>query len=83
MFFLFLLALVYIQSQIHLKKYFLKKYPFHLLSILLLCVPILMGYQNWDDHDRSDRYTAQSLAKAYLNSIDKDKRCHDFYNWRQ
>ena len=32
-----------------------------------------MGYQNWDDHDRSDRYTAQSLAKAYLNSIDKDK----------
>ena len=32
-----------------------------------------MAFENWDDHDRSDRYTAQSLAKAYLNSIDKDK----------
>ena len=32
-----------------------------------------MAFENWDDHDRSDRYTAQSLAKAYLNSIDEDK----------
>ena len=30
-----------------------------------------MAFQNWDDHDRSNRYTAQSLAKAYLNSIDE------------
>ena len=32
-----------------------------------------MGYNNWDDHDRSDRYTAQSISKAYLQSIDEDK----------
>ena len=32
-----------------------------------------MGSQNWDDHDRSNRYTAQSTAKAYLDSIDEDK----------
>ena len=45
-------------------------------SIVLLClvsVPILMAFQNWDDHDRSNRYTAQSLSKAYLQSIQKDK----------
>ena len=39
---------------------------------LCLFVPLLMAYQNWDDHDRSDRYTAQSMAKSYLESIQKD-----------
>ena len=38
----------------------------------LLSVPVLMGFQNWDDHDRSNRKTAQSTAKAYLNSTQKD-----------
>jgi hypothetical protein len=32
-----------------------------------------MASQNWDDHDRSNRYTAQSLSRAYLQSIQKDK----------
>jgi hypothetical protein len=32
-----------------------------------------MASQNWDDHDRSNRYTAQSMAKSYLQSIQKDK----------
>ena len=36
----------------------------------LLAVPVLMASQNWDDHDRSERYTAVALAKAYLNSCD-------------
>ena len=31
-----------------------------------------MGVQNWDDHDRSGRYTAQSISKSYLTSIQKD-----------
>ena len=31
-----------------------------------------MAYQNWDDHDRSNRFTAQSMAKSYLDSIDED-----------
>ena len=39
----------------------------------LLAVPLVMAYQNWDDHDRSGRYTAQSVAKSYLTSIQKDK----------
>jgi hypothetical protein len=37
-----------------------------------LAVPVLMGSQNWDDHDRSNRYTAQSMAKMYLDSCDKN-----------
>lgn len=40
--------------------------------ICLLAVPAVMAYQNWDDHDRSNRYTAQSMAKAYLDSVQKD-----------
>lgn len=40
--------------------------------ICLLAVPTLMAYQNWDDHDRSNRFTAQSTAKAYLDSCQED-----------
>jgi len=42
------------------------------LGLCLLAVPFLMAYQNWDDHDRSNRYTAQSIARSYLQSIQKD-----------
>jgi hypothetical protein len=31
-----------------------------------------MGKENWDDHDRSDRYTARDFAYNYLNSCDKN-----------
>lgn len=43
-------------------------------SVLLcfLAVPVLMAFQNWDDHDRSNRYTAQSISKSYLTSIQED-----------
>lgn len=44
-----------------------------LVTLCLLGVPLLMGYQNWDDHDRSDRFTAQSMARSYLQSIQKNK----------
>lgn len=37
-------------------------------TICLLGVPVLMANQNWDDHDRSKRYTARDFAKNYLNS---------------
>lgn len=43
------------------------------VAACLLAVPVLMGSQNWDDHSRANRYTAQSTAKAYLDSIDEDK----------
>ncbi|RZJ73943.1 DUF2723 domain-containing protein [Flavobacterium sp.] len=40
--------------------------------VTLLASPILMASQNWDDHDRSGRYTAIAMAKNYLNSCDKN-----------
>ncbi|MFV5686809.1 DUF2723 domain-containing protein [Flavobacterium sp. GB2R13] len=43
-----------------------------LIASCLLAAPVLMATQNWDDHDRSNRYTAVAMAKAYLNSCDKD-----------
>ncbi|MGN1210308.1 MAG: protein O-mannosyl-transferase family [Candidatus Cryptobacteroides sp.] len=39
------------------------------VSLLCLCVPALMAAENWDDHDRSHRYTAVEIAKNYLNSV--------------
>ena len=39
------------------------------ISILCLGVPALMAAENWDDHDRSNRYTAVEMAKNYLNSV--------------
>ncbi|MBP2284036.1 hypothetical protein H4V97_002354 [Flavobacterium sp. CG_23.5] len=41
-----------------------------LIAACLLAAPVLMASQNWDDHDRSNKYTALTLAKAYLNSCD-------------
>lgn len=41
-------------------------------AICLLAVPVLMAQQNWDDHDRSGRYTAAALAKNYLDSVDEN-----------
>ena len=37
-----------------------------------LCVPALMGAQNLDDHDRSNRATAVELAANYLNSVGRN-----------
>lgn len=37
-------------------------------SVTLLAVPVLMGCQNWNDHDRSGRYTARDFAYDYLNT---------------
>tara|TARA_R110000868_G_scaffold210058_1_gene459988 strand:+ start:809 stop:4141 length:3333 start_codon:yes stop_codon:yes gene_type:complete len=40
--------------------------------LCLLAVPGVMAFQNWDDHDRSNRFTTQSTAKAYLQSTKED-----------
>jgi len=39
------------------------------VTMLTLGVPALMAAENWDDHDRSNRYTAVEMAKNYLNSV--------------
>jgi hypothetical protein len=39
-----------------------------LVLVSLILVPGIMATQNWDDHDRSDRYTAPAFARNFLNS---------------
>jgi len=43
-----------------------------ILGVATLASPVLLATQNWDDHDRSNRYTAQSMARMYLDSIDEN-----------
>ncbi len=39
-------------------------------GVVCLLVPVQMCCENWDDHDRSGRYTARDLAYNYLNTLD-------------
>lgn len=39
------------------------------LGLLFIGIPGLMGYQNFDDHDRSNRYVAPDYAYNLLNSV--------------
>ena len=41
-------------------------------ALSLVSVPVLMASENWDDHDRSNRFTALHFAENYLNSCEKD-----------
>jgi hypothetical protein len=56
----------------------LKKYgPQPIIAIIVtgLCtvaVPGIMASEGWDDHDRSNRYTARDYASNYLNSCAKN-----------
>jgi hypothetical protein len=54
-----------------------KKLPENLSAIIstgavFLLVPVIMGSQAWNDHDRSGRYTTLETAKNYLNSCEPD-----------
>jgi len=42
------------------------------VTVACLGVPALMAEENWDDHDRSNRYTAVEMASNYLNSVGKN-----------
>jgi hypothetical protein len=52
----------------YLRKYLPAKLSAVLSTLILLPVPILMASENWDDHDRSGRYTTRDFACNYLNS---------------
>lgn len=43
-----------------------------IITVLCLFVPMLMAFQNWDDHDRSKREGAYAMAYNYLNKLDKN-----------
>jgi len=55
----------------YLKSFVNKKALAIAVSVVsLLAVPTLMASENWDDHDRSNRYTTFLNAQAYLESCD-------------
>lgn len=54
------------------KQWNYKGLTYSVLIVTLLAVPALMVIQNWDDHNRSDRYTAIAIGKNYLNSCDQN-----------
>lgn len=41
-----------------------------IVTAILLAIPLWMGFQNWDDHDRSQRRAAHDLAHNYLVNLD-------------
>tara|TARA_B100001250_G_scaffold114092_1_gene96547 strand:+ start:1610 stop:4708 length:3099 start_codon:yes stop_codon:yes gene_type:complete len=43
-----------------------------LATLIALLIPAIMAAENWDDHDRSGRFTALEVAKNYLNSCDEN-----------
>ncbi len=58
---------------LQVKEWLRKKMPDrssnYLAALLcLLAVPVIMGFQEWDDHDRSKKVLARDLAKDYLES---------------
>ena len=42
------------------------------IILCLLLVPLNLAINNWDDHDRSNRYTAYAMAVNYLESCDEN-----------
>ena len=56
-------------------SYFLRKYIKNttaataLATVAAICVPIQMGSQNWDDHDRSGRTLARDTGMNYLSCV--------------
>jgi len=37
-------------------------------TVSILCGPVLLASQNWNDHDRSEKFLARDMAKNYLES---------------
>lgn len=56
-----------------LKKHLPSKLAVPIITIAcLILVPGILAANNWDDHDRSGKYTARSMAKKYLDSCDEN-----------
>lgn len=52
------------------EKYLPKTVSAIVVSVACLLVPIQMAGQNWDDHDRSNRYAARDFGHNYLASTE-------------
>ena len=56
----------------YLKSLFSNRKIITTVCCLTIFIPFLMAKEGWDDHDRSDRYTAREFAKNYLKSCDQN-----------
>lgn len=54
------------------EKFQKKTYAFLITILCLMLVPGILAAENWDDHNRSGRYTARDIAYNYLNSCEKN-----------
>ena len=63
-----------INNKLKIKNYELKIKAVIAIVITIVClgVPALMAQQNWDDHDRSHRYSCRDFGANYLKSCEKD-----------
>ncbi len=52
------------------KKYMSGKISSIVVTVLAMLVPTLMLAENYDDHNRAERYTARDFAKNYLDSCE-------------
>ena len=55
-----------------IKRWVPEKYSALVVTAASLLVPVQMASENWDDHDRSNRYTARDIAYNYLNSTENN-----------
>ncbi len=55
-----------------IQKYLKLKHAGIIATAICMVVPVIMAAENWDDHDRSNRYTGRDIARNYLESCDKD-----------
>jgi hypothetical protein len=54
-----------------IKKFIQPKVAIPLVLVVsLLAAPVLLAKENWDDHNRSNKYTALAMAKKYLDSCE-------------
>ena len=56
-----------------LREFLLKKLNAKVAGLVaggvgILAAPVLLASQNWDDHDRSEKFLARDMAKNYLQS---------------
>lgn len=51
-----------------------------IVGVVCLAVPVQMASQNWDDHDRSGRYTCRDFGQNYLMSLQQQNNPIIFTN---
>jgi hypothetical protein len=46
--------------------------PAAIAGVLVLSAPVIMGFQNFDDHSRKHHYASRDYAANFLNSVDRN-----------